>query len=109
MRQRAPHDPTAPLPVGLRAVEASAGTGKTYSITTTVLRLVLERDLDLDALLVVTFTRAATAQLVDRVRRRLAEAAAVLAGGDNDDEVLAAVLELGVAAAGSFEEALGRV
>jgi exodeoxyribonuclease V beta subunit len=58
---------------GTSLVEASAGTGKTYAITTLVLRLVLERGLPLEKILVVTFTEAATAELRARVRRRIDE------------------------------------
>ncbi|MBX3126841.1 MAG: UvrD-helicase domain-containing protein [Polyangiaceae bacterium] len=59
---------------GKRIVEASAGTGKTYAITTLVVRLLLEQQLEISELLVVTFTEAATAELRDRVRARLVEA-----------------------------------
>lgn len=59
---------------GLNLVEASAGTGKTYAITTLFLRLLLERGLEVDQILVVTFTEAAAMELRDRVRKRLAEA-----------------------------------
>jgi exodeoxyribonuclease V beta subunit len=69
-----PFDPTAPLPPGTVLLEASAGTGKTYSITSLVLRLVAEQRLPLDRLLIVTFTRAAAAELRARVRGRLTEA-----------------------------------
>ena len=61
---------------GTNLVEASAGTGKTYAITTLFVRLLLERELGIDRILVVTFTEAATAELRDRVRRRLREAIA---------------------------------
>ena len=57
----------APLS-GRILVEASAGTGKTYAITTLFVRLLLEQDLRVDQILVVTFTEAATAELKDRVR-----------------------------------------
>ena len=59
---------------GVRLIEASAGTGKTYTITTLLLRLIVERRLGIQQILVVTFTRAATAELRERVRRRLKEA-----------------------------------
>ncbi len=59
---------------GRNVVDASAGTGKTYAITTLVVRLVVERRLRIKDILVVTFTEAATAELRDRVRRRLREA-----------------------------------
>jgi exodeoxyribonuclease V beta subunit len=72
-------DPTSetPLPTGVTMLEASAGTGKTYSIASIVLRLVVEEGLGIDELLVVTFTEAATAELRDRVRRRLRDALAI--------------------------------
>ena len=57
---------------GTTLIEASAGTGKTYTITTLVLRLLLEKDYKLDQLLVVTFTKAATAELKKRIRERFA-------------------------------------
>ncbi|MEO1913489.1 MAG: UvrD-helicase domain-containing protein, partial [Myxococcales bacterium] len=50
---------------GTSLIEASAGTGKTYTITTLYLRLLLERDLVASEILVVTYTRAATAELRD--------------------------------------------
>jgi ATP-dependent exoDNAse (exonuclease V) beta subunit len=63
-----------PLPMGVTMLEASAGTGKTYSIASLVLRLVVEERLGIDEILVVTFTEAATSELRDRVRRRLRDA-----------------------------------
>ena len=69
--------PLEPLEVpldGVHLIEASAGTGKTYTITTLFLRLLIERRLEVRQILVVTFTRAATAELRDRIRRRLAAA-----------------------------------
>ncbi|MDH5491720.1 MAG: UvrD-helicase domain-containing protein, partial [Myxococcales bacterium] len=59
---------------GLRLIEASAGTGKTFTITTLVLRLLLERALRIDQILVVTFTIAATAELRERIRARIRQA-----------------------------------
>ncbi len=69
---------------GLRLIEASAGTGKTYTLAALYLRLVLghggacgfDRALMPPEILVVTYTNAATEELRDRIRRRLAEAAA---------------------------------
>ena len=69
---------TDPLPTGSLALEASAGTGKTWTLTAITVRVVLETDLELPELLLVTFTRAATAELRDRVRRRLTEVARAL-------------------------------
>ncbi len=59
---------------GLTLIEASAGTGKTYSIATLYLRLLLELGLEVDRILVVTFTEAATEELRDRIRKRLVQA-----------------------------------
>lgn len=69
---------------GRSLIEASAGTGKTYTIAALYLRLVLGHGGDAafpqaltpPQILVVTFTEAATKELRDRIRRRLAEAAA---------------------------------
>ncbi|MBL4632395.1 MAG: exodeoxyribonuclease V subunit beta [Kofleriaceae bacterium] len=56
---------------GTSLLEASAGTGKTYTIATLYLRLLLEHSLSVREILVVTYTRAATAELRDRIRQRL--------------------------------------
>lgn len=58
---------------GYTLVEASAGTGKTYSITWLVVRLLLEEELEAEELLVVTFTIAATEELDSRIRVHLNE------------------------------------
>ncbi|WP_028311910.1 UvrD-helicase domain-containing protein [Derxia gummosa] len=60
----------APL-TGLRYIEASAGTGKTWTLAGLVARLVIERGLEIGRILVVTFTKAATAELRARIRDRL--------------------------------------
>jgi exodeoxyribonuclease V beta subunit len=65
---------------GISLIEASAGTGKTYTIAMLVLRLVVEQDVPIDKVLVVTFTKAATEELKDRIRSRLADAKRALAG-----------------------------
>ena len=49
-------------------IEASAGTGKTFSIALMAVRLVVEKRLPMEKILLVTFTKAATAELEDRVR-----------------------------------------
>lgn len=67
-------------------IEASAGTGKTYAITGLFLRLILEKNLSIDRILVVTYTEAATAELKERIRSRLLTAReAFLAGTSNDE------------------------
>ena len=85
--------PTAPLGPGVHLVEASAGTGKTHQIGGLYLRLVAERGLTVEEILCVTFTRAATAELRERLRTRLRDASAALraaraTGRPMQDEVL---------------------
>ncbi len=88
--------PLSPLTLplhGMRLIEASAGTGKTFTIAALYLRLVLghgvvsadpaemtafSRALSPRDILVVTFTRAATEELRGRIRTRLQEAANAL-------------------------------
>ena len=65
---------------GISLIEASAGTGKTWNICGLYLRLLLERQLNVQQILVVTFTNAATAELRERVRTRIAETLARLRG-----------------------------
>ena len=54
-------------------IEASAGTGKTYTIEHLAVDLLLTTDADIENILVVTFTEKATAELVSRVRQKLRE------------------------------------
>lgn len=61
-------------------LEASAGTGKTFSIKHLVLRLIVEQEIPINSLLVVTFTKAATAELKSRIREHLAETHGYLTG-----------------------------
>jgi len=63
---------------GVFCVEASAGTGKTYSISGLVLRLVAEEGLPIDRVLVVTYTRAAASELRERIAMVLAAAEVAL-------------------------------
>ena len=62
---------THPLDPGLRLLEASAGTGKTFALAHLCLRLITERGIPLQAVLVVTFTEAAAAELRSRIGARL--------------------------------------
>ncbi|MCD1584578.1 exodeoxyribonuclease V subunit beta [Halomonas sp. IOP_14] len=80
---------------GSRLIEASAGTGKTFTIALLYVRLVLGghsvdddtafiRPLTPPEILVVTFTNAATQELRERIRNRLVEAAEVFRAEDTD-------------------------
>jgi exodeoxyribonuclease V beta subunit len=81
-------DLTGELPQSVTVLEASAGTGKTYTIAGLAARYVAEGR-PLEQLLLVTFTRLATGELRERVRRRLVEVAEGLAAGDSQDPVAA--------------------
>ncbi len=65
---------------GISLIEASAGTGKTWTICGLYLRLLLERSLEVQQILVVTFTNAATAELRERIRSRIVETLGHLKG-----------------------------
>ncbi|MDR3158448.1 MAG: exodeoxyribonuclease V subunit beta [Zoogloeaceae bacterium] len=86
-----------PLSGGTILIEASAGTGKTWAICALVLRFVLEQQRAIGEILILTFTRAATAELKERVRKRLLETMEFLEYGrhvdDNFIPVLVAALE----------------
>jgi len=71
---------TGPIADGRTIVEASAGTGKTYAIAADVTQLVAHEGVPLGEILVVTFTKAATAELKSRVRNRMVETLRVLEG-----------------------------
>ncbi len=66
-----PFELCGPLPEGTTVLEASAGTGKTFTIAALTARYVAEQDADLAGLMLVTFGNAASRELRDRVRERL--------------------------------------
>ncbi|SDP54894.1 exodeoxyribonuclease V subunit beta [Desulforhopalus singaporensis] len=78
--------PTLVLSQGIHVVEASAGTGKTYAISMLVLRALVELDIALDQILVVTFTKAATEELKSRIRSRMVEARNLLLASHMEQE-----------------------
>lgn len=108
-----PFDVGEPLPEGVTVLEASAGTGKTYTIAALATRYVAE-GLPLDRLLLVSFTRAATGELRDRVRERLQRAQRDLAAvrrGDREpgaDRLLALLAEGGATEVDERLDQLGR-
>ena len=79
------------------AIEASAGTGKTYALADLATRYLAESDISASELLIVTFTRAATNELRARVRERLIEVADRLEPGHPEvgDDVVARHLASG--------------
>jgi len=84
---------------GLRLIEASAGTGKTFSLAGLYLRLLVEKRLDVRDILVMTFTRAATQELRERIRVRLGTAALIAADpanavpGNKDHDIALAIID----------------
>lgn len=80
---------------GVNLIEASAGTGKTWTLSALYIRLLLASDdkaaLTIDQILVVTYTKAATAELRERLRLRLYTLFNLLQGQYSDDSFLQAL------------------
>ncbi|MDR1661624.1 MAG: exodeoxyribonuclease V subunit beta [Azoarcus sp.] len=91
---------------GIALIEASAGTGKTWNICGLYLRLLLEKDLPIDRLLVVTFTRAATAELSSRIRERIVAVSRALDGGEPGGDSFVSALIGAARMAGVAETAM---
>ncbi len=88
---------TDPLSRGIAVVEASAGTGKTYTLAGLVLRMLLEPSgksapLGIEQILVVTYTNAATDELRERIRARLRSALEAFEAGAPCDPLEATLL-----------------
>jgi exodeoxyribonuclease V beta subunit len=77
---------------GSNLIEASAGTGKTYSIAILALRLILEQRISVEQILMVTFTKAAVAELHERVRLFIRLAQKVSHGETIPDETITAMV-----------------
>ena len=78
-----------PEPGSTTVLEASAGTGKTFALAGLVTRYIAEGRATLDQMLLITFSRAATQELRDRVRRQIVEALAAFDDpGLADNEVV---------------------
>ena len=88
-----PFNPATVSLEGTNLIEASAGTGKTYSIALLVLRLVMERNIPIQQILMVTFTRAAVAELELRVRAFVRLAAKVSRGQAIEDTTITALVK----------------
>ncbi|WP_372906701.1 UvrD-helicase domain-containing protein, partial [Rhodohalobacter sp.] len=75
-------------------IEANAGTGKTYTIVGLFLRLLLEKDLKVDEILVVTFTNKAASELRERILESLRKTKLLLNNEiETDDAFLSELLE----------------
>lgn len=85
---------------GERLIEASAGTGKTFTIAALYLRLLLglggesaySRAISVEELLVVTFTEAATEELRGRIRSNIHELRIACLRGESDNPLYSALL-----------------
>ncbi len=95
-----------PLHKAVHLIEASAGTGKTYAIAMLVLRLITEFSLKIEDILLVTFTRAATEELGERIRSRLVEGRQLLEGDVSEAD---ATLLSWAENISEPEQALGRI
>ncbi|WFM71910.1 exodeoxyribonuclease V subunit beta [Halomonas sp. CKK8] len=100
---------------GSRLIEASAGTGKTFTIALLYVRLVLGPRDEADAesfpraltppeILVVTFTNAATRELRDRIRARLVEAADAFLAEESKDEAPGKGPSMGATSEGEIDD-----
>jgi exodeoxyribonuclease V beta subunit len=76
----------------LTLIEASAGTGKTYTISGLVLRLVLEKQLAIEEILVTTYTELAMAELRERIRDLLFQVLTAFQTGQSEDELIQPLL-----------------
>ncbi|MDD5598709.1 MAG: exodeoxyribonuclease V subunit beta [Victivallaceae bacterium] len=93
---------THPLRLGTQSlIEAGAGTGKTTALENLVLRLLIDgvtlpdggsRQLAISEILLVTFTEAATAELIQRVRNSISRALAILKNGDFGEDICSKIL-----------------
>ncbi len=99
---------TSSLAPGISLLQASAGTGKTYAIEGIFVRLLIEYSLDVREILVVTFTEAATAELRDRVRKRLSAALEQVRRREFTDEALRCLETLDDASLASARDQLRR-
>ncbi len=78
---------------GTNLIEASAGTGKTFTISMIYLRLIVERSLRIDRILVVTFTLPATMELRLRTRNVIADALRFCETGVADEKTVSEIME----------------
>ncbi len=82
------------LQPGWRLLEASAGTGKTYTLAGLFVRILLEHDdIRCSEILVITFTKAATAELRTRIHALIANCLDALQGNQHDDAFVSWVAE----------------
>lgn len=94
---------------GSNLVEASAGTGKTHSVAILALRLVVEKDMPLDKILMVTFSKAAVTEIEDRVRKFIRLAYRYACGNDIGDETIKSVVDAEAQSAVRLKAAIAKL
>ena len=90
---------------GSNLIEASAGTGKTYSIALLTLRLLIEKKIPIEKILMVTFTKAAVAELEIRVRAFIRIALKASRGESIEDKSISNILNNQIQIQGAAEVA----
>lgn len=73
---------------GKKIIEASAGTGKTFSIAILVVRLIIEKRYNVKSILMMTFTKSAAAEMEERIRQFIRDAYLYIQGGNIDNAIL---------------------
>jgi exodeoxyribonuclease V beta subunit len=84
--------PTCPLE-GVNLIEASAGTGKTYALAGLYVRFLVEKKFTVRQLLVITYTKAATAELKKRIREMIGKVRHAMRTGCADGPLFEAFLD----------------
>lgn len=78
---------------GKKMIEASAGTGKTFSVAILVVRLLVETETDIKSILMMTFTKAAAAEMEERIRLFIRESYSYLEDGHDVNDILKSLLD----------------
>lgn len=81
---------------GKNLIEASAGTGKTYSIAILALRLLLEKEIQIPQILMVTFTNAAVAELDRRIKLFIIDAYQFVSYNKPCDPTIQQIVQLAI-------------
>lgn len=76
---------------GINLIEAAAGTGKTYNIQNLFVRLLLEKNIPIESIVVVTFTEAAADELRSRLRSVIDSCRSAALGAESDERATALI------------------
>lgn len=78
---------------GKKIIEASAGTGKTFSIAILVVRLIIEKRFKVKSILMMTFTKSAAAEMEERIRQFIRDAHIYILGGNINNTTLKTIID----------------